>query len=148
MQNGDLSNELSPRMLVVIEPLVAHPQPMLVKNYNLARRLHRYKQALGCLYFEPLAMSYLKDLSWRQHIRVDGVTFEGPGMADAFQDFFDAHNIGVGYTTHYDSPDTLGRAMAYMPEVLRVLHGDERIQMAVGTRGYNGTGPAINRAMY
>jgi hypothetical protein len=138
---------MSPRVLVVVEPLLLEVNPLHERLFHLSCRTRRWKTAATCWQFNAFHLSWVKDVCWRRGVRVDAITFQNPQLAEPMQAIFDRENIGVNYTIPYASPKALGQAMAYMPEVIAVVHAHPEVQMQVGLRGFNAAAANINGAL-
>lgn len=137
MQGGDISNEVSPRLVVVWEGMLGIPteQPAAIKTW--ARKIGRNKEALlkrAVAEFEinePLA-KVIWDTVWRHQYSVDVVTYLGDPFARALEKRLDDENLPIG-RVWAAVPHLLAREIAYMPDLAAIF--DNENYMVYGSKG-------------
>lgn len=133
MQNGDISNEVSPRLVLVYEGLLGLlPTPRARAGEALARKTHQWKRAAKAYEInEPLAR-VIWDTVWRYRYSVDVITYLGEDFADAVEARLDDEGLPVG-RVWADSPQRLARRLALMPDVAAVY--DNENHLIYGSKG-------------
>lgn len=135
MQDGDLSNEVAPRLLFVFEGTVATlPSKATATKERLYCRTKRWDRAVGLWEVSDRASALLWDVLWRYHYRFDIVTFRPFGFAQALMRRFDAEGFPVG-NVRASSPSSLAQQLAYMPDVRYVYDADPDHVLTYGGRG-------------
>jgi len=82
------------------------------------------------------ALALMWSLNQRTPWRIDlVVTTRGPAFTKALSEKVTQENWPVRYVT-YDTPQSLGRALSYMPDVQRVYYGLEEQRFAYGPHGF------------
>ncbi len=140
MQGGDISGRLSPRWLFVFENVIARVPPAKGRSCRLNVRLHRWQAAVDCFVVEPHVQKTINDLYWRRDYRFDVVTFLGDQFVEPIKTLLDQHSLPVSNVWGL-TEETLLKRLAYMPDVMHVVHGDPARQLAYGNRGLLVTDP-------
>jgi hypothetical protein len=135
-----LSNRLPPRWLFVYENVLAAVPPQRAREYAVYCRLHRVRRAVACYETHPHVSKVIWDLYWRRDFRFDVVTFLGEDYADRIASRLEKENLPFSNCWAVDE-GTLARKLAYMPDVLYVVHGDPTHHLAYGNRGLLVTDP-------
>lgn len=127
MQNGDLSNEISPRVYVVFEGTIARPrheQSRSLRRKLLGTRLSDYET-------DPVVTMHLWDIWHRMGVRFDTVTFAF--AAGEVQRMIDEdENLPVNTAYAFPSRDDFAKQLAFMPWVTHVV--DHERPLAYGSR--------------
>lgn len=144
MQGGDLSDRLPPRWLFTFEGVIANVPEPRGREYRLAMRLGRHRRAVSRFEIEPHVSKVLWDLYWRRDYRFDVVTFLGDDMAEHIEKRLERENVPLGNVIS-TQPDTLAKRLAYMPDVLYVVHADPSHHLSYGNRGLLVTDPDLMR---
>lgn len=136
MQGGDISNEVSPRLLIVFEGLLGIlPDSKARAAESVARKARRWKRAVKTYEInEPMARA-IWDVTWRYHQSVDVVTYLGDEFADALRDRLDEESLPIGHvmaTEHH----LLARRLAYAPDIAAVYHANPEHRFTYGSKGY------------
>lgn len=140
MQNGDLSNRLPPRWLFVWEGVIATVPTELAAAHSRACRMRRIKKAVSCYQTHPHVMKVIWDLYWRRDFRFDVVTFLGDDWADSIERRLNDEGMPFSNVWAVDEA-SLAKRLAYMPDVLYVVHADPGHLLAYGNRGLLVTDP-------
>jgi hypothetical protein len=135
MQDGDLSNDVAPRLLFIFEGTVGHLRdgPAELKE-KLYIRTRRWKKALDCWEVADRAYALLWDVTWRYSFRFDIVTFRPPGFAKALAELFDEVGLPVSHVIA-TTPVGLAQRLAFMPDVRHVYDAEEARLFTWGGRG-------------
>lgn len=135
MQKGDISNQITPRLLVVFEGLLGILDgPKARAKEATARKMHRWKHAVNQYELNDIVARHIWDVTWRKHYSVDVVTFLGVDFALALQDYLDEHQLPVGHIRS-STPDRLARELSYDPSVLAVYDPDPSHVFTYGGKG-------------
>lgn len=137
MQGGDLSNELPPRFIFVLEPLLASVSPRQARAQRLDLKLHRWKSAVDRLEWNTYALSTMWNTVWRLGIRFDVATYTSTdeGWLTALRDRLDLENVPVSTVLAYRTPQELALKLAYLPDVRAVFDADPTRSLVYGRRG-------------
>jgi hypothetical protein len=135
MQGGDLSNEVSPRLLFVFENTVGTlPNKVAEAKEAWYLRAKRWRKAVDVWDISDRAYALLWDVSWRYNYRFDVVTYHRPHFAKALAERFDDEGLPVGRVIA-SSPPKLAKQLAFMPDVRYVYDADESRLFTYGGRG-------------
>lgn len=136
MLHGDISNVVSPRLLLVFEGLVGHvpPKASTVRAERLARKMHRWKSAVSYWEIDDLVAKVLADLYWRKDQTLHVVTWIGPEFAEALGERLDDENLPVSRTFH-TTPERLARSIAYQHDIAAIYDPDPNHQFTFGGKG-------------
>ena len=135
MLKGELSSETLPRVYVVFENLIG-----LLPNAKdrtaelLARKRKKWEQAIDYYQLNIKTSQGLRDLYWRQHFRVDVITFIDPGFVSAIRDKLNSRNLLFGDVHYYDT-ELLLADLTYDPAILAVLDPDPKHVLLWGSKG-------------
>lgn len=136
MEKGDISNVISPRMLVVFEHLVGLlPTPADRAKYSTMVRLHQWKRAVNT--FEPneLLSKHLWDMTYgRYSYTLDCVTWLPEEMEEYVHEWLDREGLPFSQYHRYD-PTKLARRIATMPDVAFIYDPDPKHRFLFGSKG-------------
>lgn len=137
MRNGDLSNEVVPRVLLVFEGTLGFLlQDGDRKKYDRDIRRKHWAQAADMWALNPMMCARIWDLAVRHNLTIDVVTFAGPkefgeALADRLQEDEDLPVHQVWATR----VDLLARKIAYMPDLIKVYDPDPNRWLTWGGKG-------------
>jgi hypothetical protein len=138
VKDGDISNQISPRLLIVWEGLLALPPDEEDKSrfgaWIDARRYGKTRAIVDAFRLNEEMAKHIWDITWRKGFSVDVVTFMGHQYLPAIERWIDRHDLPVGHVTD-DTPDTLARRLAYMPHVAAVYDHDPARRFTYGGKG-------------
>lgn len=137
MKGGDISNDVTPRLLVVFEGLLGtkdFPEEDKPKRRGLFRKKTEGEN-IDDWTFNDKVVRAVWDMVWRHKYSVDVVTFLGEEFALALTDRFDEEGIPIGKVTA-TQPHFLARKLAYMPDVAAVYDADQSRRFTYGSKGY------------
>lgn len=131
--HGDISNQLPPRMLITFEGVIATLPEARTAKFNRAVAMHRYRRAMECYEPNAHAIAVVWDWTWRRDVKVDVVSFLP--YEDEITRVLD--RTGMPYSRLWCSPgpDALATQLAYLPDVVSVLHADSTRPFAYGGKG-------------
>lgn len=135
MQDGDISNSVAPRFLLIFEGLIGYFEDGVAEKKERAyARLRRYKAAANCWTIDQGVTSHMWDLVWRFDYSIDVATYKQGRYADAIKELLDEYGVPMGnyYST---TPEILTRQLSYMPYVKRVFYRVPESLFAFGDRG-------------
>ena len=132
MMHGDLSNRLLPRVLIVFEGVIATLPDARRAKYDRAVSLHRYRRAMECYEPNAHAVSVVWDWAWRRDIKVDVVSFI-PFLSEV-ERVLEKTGMPYSHLWFAKDADVLAGQLAYMPDVVSVLHADETRPLAYGSK--------------
>lgn len=135
MEKGDISNEVSPRLLLVFENLLGIlPDKKAEAKAAAYLRIRQYKRACNVFQInEPLA-SRIWDVTWRLKYSVDVITWVNEKFADEVRDRLDREDLPIAHVT-YENPSAFARKIAHMPYVAAIYDPDPAHQFTFGGRG-------------
>lgn len=131
MRDGDLSNEVVPRLLLVWEGAVAFLADEKKEQHYLAKGQWEY---LASIYTaNDLMISKIWDVTRRQSLVIDIISY----YPQEFQPYLDAwlEDEGVPASSWCTDAQVLARKLAHMPDVARVYDPDPQRAMAYGSKG-------------
>lgn len=135
MRRGELSSETLPRVYVVFENLIGLlPNAKDRIAEQVARKRKKWEQAADYYQLNIKTSQGIRDLYWRQHFRVDVITFIDPGFVSAIRDKLDSRNLLFGDVHYYDK-ELLLADLTYDPAIIAVLDPDPQRILTWGGKG-------------
>lgn len=135
MLKGELSSETLPRVYIVFENLIGLlPNAKDRTAEMLARKRKKWQQAADYYQLNINTSQGMRDLYWRQHFRVDVITFIDPAFVSAIRNRLDGRNLLFGDVHFYDT-DMLLADLTYDPAILAVLDPDPKHVLRWGSKG-------------
>lgn len=139
MQNGNLSNVVQPRVLLVFEGALGYISEDLVKEFNRIASEGDWFGAWRTWHVNELMAAKIWHVVRTQFIQVEVVTFAIPEDAGdearlGLQEFFDFHNLPIS-GVHIMSPKRLARELAYMPNIACVYDANPDTWAMFGRKG-------------
>lgn len=139
MQDGDLSNDVAPRALMVFEGLIAYPDEGVLDGLALraAVRTHRWPTVLKHWQFDDTTVKQMFDMAYRRNLRFDVVTFlySVEFAVALYEHLSDLMGFPVSNVLHFADAQDLARNLAFMPDVRIVYDGDRSRVGAYGGKG-------------
>jgi hypothetical protein len=135
MEGGDISNEVSPRLLFVFENLLGLlPTKDHVAKVDKYFRRKRYAKAVEV--FEPneTLANRIWDMTWRLKHTIDVVTWIPGPFHHYVQQWIDDQDLPIAHVTH-ENPTTFARKLSYMPHVAAIFDPDPSHQFTWGHKG-------------
>lgn len=134
MKHGDLSNQPSPRIVVVFEGAIGILPKENEKKYHKAVNKKHWTEAVGYYELQELMLRKILDLTWRQNFNVQIVTWMGEEAANAIKQVLDEENIPVR-GVFSSTPSRLSRDLAYNPDIMAVYDPDPDHRFTYGSKG-------------
>jgi len=135
LRRGELSNEVLPRVLIVFENLIGLlPDTKSRIAEQLARKRKKWEQAADYYQLNINTSQGIRDLYWRQHFRIDVVTFIDPGFVSAVRNKLDSRNLLFGDVVYYDIESLLAD-LTYDPAIIAVMDPDPAHMLLWGSKG-------------
>lgn len=134
MQGGDISSEVSPRLVIAFEGMlgILPDRSAAFAAEKIARRMRQWKRAVRTYEInEPLA-HVIWDTAWRYKYMVDVVTYLGEDFAEALTERLDTEGLPIG-RVWADQPHLLARRLAHMPDVAAIF--DNTNHLMYGSKG-------------
>lgn len=132
MRDGDLSNEVAPRAVFVVEHLLLHLVNPAAYQFFLSAR--RWKKAAQQWEPDGFALSQVWNIVMRTDLNVDLISFEPEPVVERFGDVLGRVNAPFA-VEHEDDPGEYARRLAYMPHVQYVVHSVPEYSFTFGRRG-------------
>lgn len=143
MINGDISNRVEPRLLVVFEGLIALPPEGGMGIAHFGRRAGKLKRQIDRLEVnEPMAR-VINDTVWRHNYAVDVVTFMGEEYLPHIERWLDEMGLPTSNVIARDRTQ-LAREMPYRLDLVGVFSPYPNDALVFGSRGYT-VNPAAPR---
>ena len=137
MEKGDIDNTVPPRIIVVANDLLLHlPDRLPIQHRAWGKNswLQRHTE------IDPMARTYLHDITWRKFFRVDVVIIGvfSEEYVRGIHHRFDRMNLAVANVYAVPTAKEFANTLAYMPEVLYVVHGRDDWTYAFGSKAVKG----------
>lgn len=135
MEGGDISNEVSPRLLFVFENLLGLlPTEKHVAQVKRHIRRKRYAQAVEVFEVNEQLAKRIWDMTWRLKYSIDVVTWIPNPFSRYVQQWIDAQDLPIAHVIH-ENPTTFTRKLSYMPHVAAIFDPDPSHQFTWGSKG-------------
>lgn len=135
MQKGDISNQVSPRLLVVFENLVGLLEtPTDRAKFDTYKKFHQWKRAVNLFTVNEELAKHAWDITWRYGYTLDCVTWMQDELADHVESWLDDQGLPFSSFRTYD-PNKLARRIATMPDVAAIYDPDIRHRFLFGSKG-------------
>lgn len=135
MQDGDISNAVAPRFIIVFEGLIGRfSDGAAERSESYLRRLRQWKRAAECWEIDPQVVAHMWDMILRFDVQVDTATYLPPKYAEHIEKRLEQANVPSGHF-HVTSPEQLTKSLAYMPYVRKVFYRIPERLFVYGDRG-------------
>lgn len=137
MEGGDISNEVSQKLVFVFDGLVgAIPQ----EDERVAKKLRKrgkWSQLARVYEVDTRMGAHLWDIVWRSPFSFDVVSFETDDEAwfEALERLLARANVPHSRLEVYATPDEFAQHMVYAPNILRVFHAEPSWRFKFGNKG-------------
>lgn len=131
MDKGDISNEVSPRLVVVFEGMLGilperSGAGLLTQVRKFRSKQGQAKRAVSDYEInEPLG-AVIWDTVWRFRYSVDVVTYLGEDFAEALTERLDFEGLPIG-RVWADDPMRLARRIAHMPDLAAIYDNENHL---------------------
>ena len=133
MQNGDLSNQVSARVLIVFEGALGFCTDE--KKFKKAADRGNWERAAECWELNELMVRRILWLFYHKDVHTEVVTFLPSGFADELAELLeDKYDLPV-HRVWASTPELLGRQIAYMPDLARVYDPEPQRWLMYGGKG-------------
>lgn len=132
MRDGDLSNEVVPRLLLVWEGAIAFCTDEKKEQHYLGKQ--NFQGLAGIYTANDLMISKMWDVTKRQSVTMDVITYYPAGFIPPLEQWLEDEGVPYGACWSAD-PQVLARKLAHMPDVARVYDPDPQRAMAYGSKG-------------
>lgn len=140
MEKGDLSNEVTPKVLLVFEGAVAFLPAERQKTYDKLIKRNHWGLACGMWELNEMMLRKIWDVMFRQGRDIEIITYISQEFADAIAARLDEEDVPVR-RVWYTTPAILSRKIALMPDVAAVYDPDPAHQFTYGGKGRVLTSP-------
>lgn len=135
MERGDISNEISPRLVIVYENLLG----LLPTKAHQAKaasyvKFHRWKRAVNVFETNDILARRLWDVTFRLRFQVEVLTYLDEQAVEHIQKRMDDEDMPVS-RVWFMQPHVLSRELAYMPQVAAIYDPNPAHQFTYGSRG-------------
>lgn len=135
MEGGDISNEVSPRLLFVFENLLGLlPTPKHVAQAQRHFKRKRYAKAVEVFEVNERLAHRIWDMTWRLKFSIDVVTWVPDPFHRYVQQWIDQQDLPIANVTH-ENPTLFARKLSYMPHVAAIFDPDPSHQFTWGSKG-------------
>ena len=139
MLKNDISNVVQPRVLLVFEGALGHIDERDILEFNKLASYGLWAGAWGCWSVNDLMAAKLWDVTRRQFIQVEVVTFVVPPehsevAAEGLEEMLELHSLPVS-AVHAWTPKKLARELAYMPDIAAVYDANPDTWAMFGRKG-------------
>lgn len=135
MENGDISNEVVPRLVLTFENLLGllPDKKAEAKAYTYAR-MGWWKRAIAVFEINELLARKIWDVTWRLNFQVDVITFISPEAAKQIEQRLLDEDLPIRRVWYADKTK-LARQISYMPDLAAIYHADPELQLTFGSKG-------------
>ena len=136
MRNGDLSNEVVPRIVLVFEGALGFIHDEDRKKFNRYLSRKHWEEAAALWLINPLMAARIWYLTRHQSMTLDVVTFAGPkefGEAlEVHLQYVEELPVGRVWATRVE---LLARKIAYMPDLMKIYDPNPERWLTWGGKG-------------
>ena len=132
MEKGDISNHSAARALIVFEGAVAFCTDN--KEFAKLAKKDKWSQAIKLWTLNEFCVRRILYLFHRKDITFEVVTFLGQAFANEARVFLDEQDIPI-HRVWSTTPESLGRSIAYMPDLAWVYDPDPEHFLMYGSKG-------------
>ena len=140
MERGDLSNRVSPSLVIVFEGAIGVLKEEDRENFIDACYEERWSDAVNAFYLNDLYLRKINDLTWRQGFNIEVCTWMGHEIAFFIGERLDQENLVI-HSVWSEDPDRLSRHLAYLPRIARIYDPDPSHRFKFGSKGELLTSP-------
>jgi hypothetical protein len=138
MQNGDISNEVVPRLVIAYEGMLGllpekpdrYVTELVARKFG--RRARMAQRTVDAYEINDALARVIWDTTWRHRYTVDVVTYLGEDAVAPLEARLDVEGLPIG-RVWATTPDRLARRLPYMPDVAAVF--DNENHLLYGSKG-------------
>lgn len=135
MRNGDLSNVVVPRLVLVFEGALGFLPEHEVGRFNAFGSRGQWDLAWGVWDLDDLACRKIWDVTFRQSYQLEVVTYVAPEeAAPALAERLDEESLPITRVTA-STPARMARRLAYAPDIAYVYDANRENAFKYGSRG-------------
>lgn len=135
LKGNDLSNVVTPRLVLVFEGALGFLPEARVRDYNYHGTKGNWRLAWQEWELDDLAMRKIWDVTFRQSFQLEVVTYVAPEEgAPALAERLEEENLPVSRVTA-STPARMARRLAYAPDVAYVYDANRLNALVYGSRG-------------
>jgi hypothetical protein len=132
LQNGDLSSHVAPKLLLVYEGALGFCTD--TKKYDKAASRHQWEKAWQHWELNELMVRQILWLFHKKDVRTEVVTFLHRDFATELRHQLDEMDLPV-HRVWSTTPESLGRQIAYMPDLACVYDPEPERWLMYGGKG-------------
>ncbi len=140
MEKGNLSNKVSPSLVVIFEGAIGILKEEDLDAFLKACAEENWAKAVDLFYLHELYLRKLNDLAWRANFNVEICTWMGDEMAFFIRERLDRENVIVA-SVWSSTPASLARQLAYLPRIACVYDPEPAHVFTFGSKGVVLTNP-------
>lgn len=136
MKDGDISGVSAPRMLVVFEGILGELLPENVKQWNKHVKQKQWERAVRSWTFSPLGLAKVLDLTRRQSVNLEVITYAGPEeFAETLETYLvEEENMPIRRVLA-STPARTARRATFATDITGVYDTDPRRVLTYGGKG-------------
>lgn len=135
MENGDISNEVVPRLVLTYENLLGLlPDKKASAKFSTYAKFGRWKAAIGVFETNEMLARKIWDVTWRFNFQIDVITFLHEDAVKHIEARLDDEDLPIR-RVWFAEPHKLSRQISYMPDLAAVYHADPALQLTFGSKG-------------
>ena len=137
MQNNDISNERSAKLVFVFDGLVGRVPEDETKVADRLRKRGKWSQLARVYEVDTKMGAHLWDIVWRSPFSFDIVSFETDAEEwyESLERLLERANVPYSRLEVYDNPNDFAQHMVYAPNILRVYHSRSDWWAKFGDKG-------------
>ncbi len=132
MERGDLSNKVSPRILLIFENALGFCTDK--NKHDKAIKKKNWDRAVALWDFNEIMVRQILWLFHKKDVRTELVTFYPPDFADGLKIALDFMDLPI-HRVWSSTPESLSRAIAYMPDLACVYDPEPTRWLTYGSKG-------------
>ena len=135
MEGGDISNEVSPRLLFVFENLLGLlPTGEHVGQVLRFYKKKRYAKAIEVFEVNEQLAHRIWDMTWRLKSSIEVVTWIPNSFHLYVKQWIEEQDLPISNVS-YENPTLFARKLSYMPHVAAIFDPDPAHQFTWGSKG-------------
>lgn len=133
VQNGDLSNQVAPRIIIVFDGAVGWIPEDKKKDFARLVSKNRWHDAFeSCLRVNETMFRKILDLAWRKNVNIHMVTWMGDEAATEIENLMEMVPVRGCFSS---TPEILARMLPYNPDVVAIYDPDPGHVFTYGSTG-------------
>lgn len=134
MQNGDLSNVIAPRLIIVFEGAVGHLPENRKKDFDKAVKKNQMEKAFSMFELKEMMIQKILYMIWKKNFNISLVTWMGDDAAIEIENIMIMNSVPVRgcFAT---KPAILARMLPYNPDIACIYDPDPEHILMFGSKG-------------